>query len=44
MRVIFFMVQIQKNLVKKKITLPLCGDNSISFNQIEIFTKDIKKK
>ena len=33
----------QKKLVKKKSTLPLCGDNSISFNQIEIFIKDKKK-
>ena len=39
----FFYGSISKKLVKKKSTLPLCGDNSISFNQIEIFTKDKKK-
>ncbi len=30
-------------LIKKKITLPLCGENSISFNKIEIFIRDKKK-
>ena len=39
----FFYGSNSKKLVKKKYTLPLCGDNSISFNQIEIFTKDKKK-
>ena len=43
MRVIFFTALTQKNLSKKKSTLPLCGDNSISFNQIEIFVKDHNK-
>ncbi len=32
-----------KQLVRKKLTLPLCGDNSISFNQIEIFIREKKK-
>ena len=39
----FFYGSNSKILVKKKSTLPLCGDNSISFNQIEIFIKDKKK-
>ena len=39
----FFYGPISKNLIKKKLSLPLCGDNSISFNQIEIFTRDKKK-
>ena len=39
----FFYGSHSKQLIKKKITLPLCGDSSISFNQIEIFTKDKKK-
>ena len=39
----FFYGSTSKKLIKKKLTLPLCGDNSISFNQIEIFTRDKKK-
>ena len=39
----FFYGSISKKLIKKKITLPLCGDNFISFNQVEIFTRDRKK-
>jgi len=39
----FFYGSTSKQLVKKKITLPLCGDKSISFNKIEIFIKDKKK-
>ena len=39
----FFYGPNSKRLVKKKSTLPLCGDNSISFNQIEIYVKDKKK-
>ena len=38
----FFYGSFSKKLVKKKITLPLCGDPSISFNQIEIFIKKNK--
>ena len=30
-------------LVKSKKALPLCGNNSISFDQIEIFTRDKNK-
>jgi len=39
----FFYGPISKKLIQKKISLPLCGDNLISFNQIEIFTRDKKK-
>ena len=39
----FFYGSISKKLVKERSTLPLCGDTSISFNQIEIFTRDKKK-
>ena len=38
----FFYGLNSKQLVKKKSTLPLCGDNSISFDQIEIFTREKK--
>ena len=36
----FFYGQRSQELIKKKLTLPLCGNNSISFNQIEIFIRD----
>ena len=39
----FFYGNISRKLVKNKYTLPLCGDDLISFNQIEIFTKNKKK-
>ena len=39
----FFYGSNSKKLVKEKLSLPLCGDNAISFNQIEIFVKDKKK-
>ena len=32
----FFFGSYSKKLVKNKSTLPLCGENSISFNQIEV--------
>ena len=38
----FFYGLHSKQLVKKKLTLPLCGDALISFNQIEIFTRENK--
>ena len=38
----FFYGSNSKNLVKKSLTLPLCGDPNISFNQVEIFTKNKK--
>ena len=39
----FFYGLNSKKLIKEKLTLPLCGNNSISFNQIEIFIKNKKK-
>ena len=39
----FFYGSHSKKLVRNKTTFPLCGDSSISFNQIEIFTKEKKK-
>ena len=39
----FFYGTISKELVKKKLTLPLCGNRKISFNKIEIFTRENKK-
>jgi dihydropteroate synthase len=39
----FFYGLNSQKLVKKKLTLPLCGENNISFNQIEIFIRDKKK-
>jgi len=39
----FFYGSNSKKLVKKKLTLPLCGEDSISFNQIEIFIRDKRK-
>ena len=39
----FFYGSVSKKFNKKKITIPVCGDNSISFNQVEIFTRDKKK-
>ena len=39
----FFYGSNSKKLIKKKLSVPLCGDNTLSFNQIEIFIKDKKK-
>ena len=39
----FFYGSNSKKLIKKKLTLPLCGNSSISFNQIEIYTREKKK-
>ena len=39
----FFYGPISKKLIKNKLSLPLCGDILISFNQIEIFIRDKKK-
>ena len=39
----FFYGSNSKHLVEKKLTLPLCGHKSISFDQIEIFVRDKKK-
>ena len=39
----FYYGKISKKLVKNKRTLPLCGSKEISFDQIEIFSKNKKK-
>ena len=39
----FFYGSKSKILIKKKLALPLCGEKSISFNQIEILSKNKKK-
>ena len=39
----FFYGSNSKQLVKKKLSLPLCCDRSISFNKIEIFIRNKKK-
>jgi len=39
----FFYGSNSKKLIKKKLSLPLCGDNAVSFNQIEIIVKNKKK-
>ena len=38
----FFYGQDSRQLVKKKLTLPLCSDSLISFNQIELFSRNKK--
>ncbi len=40
----FYYGAVSKNLVKKKKTLPLNGNDSISFDQIEIISRQSKKK
>ena len=39
----FFYGLNSKKLVKKKLSLPLCGNDTISFNQIEIFIRNKKR-
>ena len=39
----FFYGSESKKLIKKKSSLPLCGNSLISFNQLEIFIKEKKK-
>ena len=39
----FFYGTTSKELVKKKLTLPLCGNKKILFNKLEIFTRENKK-
>ena len=38
----FFYGQDSRQLVKKKLSIPLCNDSSISFNQIELFSRNKK--
>ena len=38
----FFYGHDSRQLVKKNLSLPLCNDNSISFNQIELFSRNKK--
>ena len=39
----FYYGDLSKKLIKKKDTLPLCGKSNISFDKIEIFSKNKKK-
>ena len=39
----FYYGRLSKKFIKKKLSLPLCGDKEISFDQIEIFSKNKKK-
>ena len=39
----FYYGSLSKKLVKTKDTLPLCGNKEVSFNQIELFSKNNKK-
>ena len=39
----FYYGNLSKKLVKTKKTFPLCGNKEISFDKIEIFTKNNKK-
>ena len=39
----FFYGSYSKRLIKKRLAIPLCGDSSISFDKIEIFTRDKNK-
>ena len=39
----FYYGNLSKELVKKKKALPLCGNKEISFDQVEIFSKNKKK-
>ena len=39
----FYYGSISRSLIKKKLTLPLCGDKNISFDKIEVFIRDKKK-
>ncbi len=39
----FFYGSVSRKLIKKKLSLPLCGDKTISFSQIEIFIRDKKR-
>ena len=40
----FYYGECAKNLIKKKLALPLCGNNYIAFDSIEILSRDKNKK
>ena len=39
----FYYGKTSKNLIKKKLALPLCGNNEVGFDKIEIFLKEKNK-
>jgi len=39
----FYYGKLSKKLIKDKKTLPLCGNKEISFDKIEVFSKNKKK-
>ena len=39
----FYYGAISKKLIKNKTALPLCGDKNLSFDKLEIFTKNKNK-
>ena len=39
----FYYEKISKNLIKKKLALPLCGNKEVGFDKIEIFLKEKNK-
>ena len=39
----FYYGKISRNLIKKKLAFPLCGNNQIAFDKIEIFIRNKKK-
>ena len=39
----FYYGSYSKNLIKKKLSLPLCGNQKISFDEVEIFTRNKHK-
>jgi dihydropteroate synthase len=39
----FYYGNISKNLIKKRLSLPLCGNKNISFSKVEIISKEKKK-
>ena len=39
----FYYGNLSKDLIKKKLALPLCGSNKIAFDKVEIFTRNNRK-
>ena len=39
----FYYGSSSKNLIKKKLALPLCGNINIAFDEVEIFTRNKNK-